>query len=67
MPLKPVIRLVKRAYDEPSGVAFEKKSNTGRAYYDLASRMLEALGRASGERLVRRQAIIRVMRKQGNF
>ena len=42
MPLTPVIRLVKGAYDEPRGVAFEKKSDTDRAYFELASRMLEA-------------------------
>ncbi len=41
MLLKPVIRLVKGAYDEPSGVAFEKKSDTDRAYYALASQMLD--------------------------
>jgi proline dehydrogenase len=41
MPLKPVIRLVKGAYDEPNGVAFEKKSDTDRAYYALASQMLD--------------------------
>ena len=41
MPLKPVIRLVKGAYDEPRGVAFEKKSDTDRAYYSLAVRMLD--------------------------
>ena len=41
MPLKPVIRLVKGAYDEPKEVAFEKKSDTDRAYYALASQMLD--------------------------
>jgi proline dehydrogenase len=41
MPLKPVIRLVKGAYDEPKSLAFEKKNDTDRAYYDLASQMLE--------------------------
>jgi proline dehydrogenase len=41
MPFKPVIRLVKGAYDEPKEVAFEKKSDTDRAYYQLASRMLD--------------------------
>ena len=41
MPLKPVIRLVKGAYDEPKAVAFEKKRDTDRAYYSLASRMLD--------------------------
>jgi proline dehydrogenase len=40
MPLKPVIRLVKGAYDEPRQVAFEKKSDTDSAYYALASQML---------------------------
>ncbi len=42
LPLKPVIRLVKGAYDERRGVAFEKKSDTDRAYYELASQMLDA-------------------------
>ena len=41
MPLKPVIRLVKGAYDEPKQVAFEKKSDTDRAYYALASQLLD--------------------------
>jgi proline dehydrogenase len=42
MPSRPMIRLVKGAYDEPARVAFENKSDTDRAYYDLASGMLEA-------------------------
>jgi proline dehydrogenase len=42
LPLRPMIRLVKGAYDESPQVAFEKKSDTDRAYYDLASRMVEA-------------------------
>ncbi|HEX7596180.1 MAG TPA: proline dehydrogenase family protein [Gemmatimonadaceae bacterium] len=42
IPLRPMIRLVKGAYDESARVAFEKKSDTDRAYYDLASGMLEA-------------------------
>jgi proline dehydrogenase len=41
MPLEPVIRLVKGAYDEPKAVAFEKKSDTDRAYFALASQMLD--------------------------
>jgi proline dehydrogenase len=41
MPHEPVIRLVKGAYDEPKEVAFEKKSDTDRAYYSLAVRMLD--------------------------
>jgi proline dehydrogenase len=42
MPLNPVIRLVKGAYDEPARIAFEKKSDTDGAYYALASAMLDA-------------------------
>jgi proline dehydrogenase len=42
MPLNPIVRLVKGAYDEADRVAFEKKSDTDRAYYELASAMLEA-------------------------
>jgi proline dehydrogenase len=42
IPIRPMIRLVKGAYAESARVAFEKKSDTDRAYYDLASGMLEA-------------------------
>ncbi len=42
MPLKPVIRLVKGAYDEPGDIAFAKKADTDGAYYELASEMLNA-------------------------
>jgi proline dehydrogenase len=41
MPLEPVIRLVKGAYDESKAVAFEKKSDTDRAYLALATQMLD--------------------------
>jgi proline dehydrogenase len=41
MPLAPVIRLVKGAYDEPKAVAFENKSDTDRAYYSLAWQLLD--------------------------
>jgi len=41
MPLNPVIRLVKGAYDEPPKIAFEKKSETDAAYFTLASRLLD--------------------------
>ena len=41
MPLKPVIRLVKGAYDEPKNMAFEKKSDTDQAYYALASQLVD--------------------------
>jgi proline dehydrogenase len=42
MSLKPVIRLVKGAYDEPKDIAFAKKADTDGAYYELASEMLNA-------------------------
>lgn len=38
--LKPVIRLVKGAYDEPHAIAYAKKSDTDGAYFELASEML---------------------------
>lgn len=41
MPLKPVIRLVKGAYDEPATLAFPKKADTNLAYEELAARMLD--------------------------
>jgi proline dehydrogenase len=47
IPVGPIIRLVKGAYNESAQVAFEKKADTDRAYYDLASGMLEA-ARARG-------------------
>jgi proline dehydrogenase len=43
MPLAPVVRLVKGAYQEPAKIAFEKKSDTDRAYFELASKMLDAV------------------------
>jgi len=42
LPLKPTIRLVKGAYQEASSIAFPKKADTDRAYFELASQMLEA-------------------------
>jgi len=42
MPLKPMIRLVKGAYDEAREVAFERKSDTDRAYFALAAQMVGA-------------------------
>ena len=41
MPLKPVIRLVKGAYAEPRHVAFPAKRDTDRAYFAIASQLLE--------------------------
>lgn len=42
MPVKPVIRLVKGAYAEPAHVAFPRKADTDRAYYEIADTMLRA-------------------------
>ena len=42
IPLKPTIRLVKGAYDEPHSIAYAKKSDTDRAYFDLAAQMVDA-------------------------
>ncbi|HVZ47636.1 MAG TPA: proline dehydrogenase family protein [Gemmatimonadaceae bacterium] len=42
MPVKPVIRLVKGAYAEPPHVAFPRKADTDRAYYEIADHMLQA-------------------------
>jgi proline dehydrogenase len=42
LPLKPVIRLVKGAYAEPSAVAYPVKKDTDAAYESLAVSMLEA-------------------------
>jgi proline dehydrogenase len=41
-PLRPTIRLVKGAYQEPHDIAYARKSDTDRAYFDLASQMLDA-------------------------
>lgn len=42
MPLKPTIRLVKGAYAEPAHVAFPRKADTDRAFYELSDTMLQA-------------------------
>ena len=44
MPLKPIIRLVKGAYDEPPKIAFPKKSDTDLAYEEIARELLKAAG-----------------------
>jgi proline dehydrogenase len=41
-PLKPTIRLVKGAYQEPHDIAFPRKADTDRAYFELAMLMLDA-------------------------
>ena len=42
LPLKPGIRLVKGAYDEPSGIAFRRASEVDAAYQSLCVSMLPA-------------------------
>jgi proline dehydrogenase len=42
MTVSPVIRLVKGAYAEPAHVAFPRKADTDRAYFELADTMLKA-------------------------
>lgn len=46
LPLKPIIRLVKGAYDEPADVAFPKKSDTDKAYEEVAAKMLDSARRS---------------------
>jgi proline dehydrogenase len=41
LPLEPGIRLVKGAYREPKEIAFEKKSDTDRSFFELSARLLE--------------------------
>jgi proline dehydrogenase len=40
LPLKPAIRLVKGAYDEPSSIAFRRKDEVASAYQSLCTQML---------------------------
>ncbi|SRR6266705_2372923 len=42
LPLKPAVRLVKGAYNEPPDVAFPRKADTDAQYFALAERLLEA-------------------------
>jgi proline dehydrogenase len=42
LPMKPSIRLVKGAYKEPPEVAFPKKSDVDKSYFELAQEMLKA-------------------------
>ncbi len=42
MSVRPVIRLVKGAYSEPAHVAFPRKADTDRAYFELSDTMLQA-------------------------
>jgi proline dehydrogenase len=47
MPLKPAIRLVKGAYDEPPDRAFAKKKDVDENYFELAKNLIRA--QASGQ------------------
>jgi proline dehydrogenase len=47
LPLRPSIRLVKGAYNEPSAIAFPKKEDVDENYFALAQELLRA--RAEGE------------------
>ncbi len=42
LPLSPTIRLVKGAYNEPANIAFPKKQDVDRRYFELAQRLLAA-------------------------
>ena len=44
LPLRPVLRLVKGAYQEPAERAFPRKSDVDDAYFALATRILEQAG-----------------------
>jgi proline dehydrogenase len=41
LPVRPSIRLVKGAYREPPEVAYPKKADTDRAYFELAVRLID--------------------------
>jgi proline dehydrogenase len=47
MSVKPVIRLVKGAYAEPPHVAFPRKADTDRAYYEIADTLLQAAAKGN--------------------
>ena len=49
LPLRPIVRLVKGAYAEAPHIAFPAKRDTDLAYFDLATRLLEAA--AAGQAL----------------
>jgi proline dehydrogenase len=50
VPLGPAIRLVKGAYAEPADIAYPDKADVDQAFFDLATRMLEAGAREAGLR-----------------
>ena len=49
LPLRPALRLVKGAYQEPADVAFPRKDDVDEAYYALARRALGASGGGAAE------------------
>lgn len=51
LPLKPAVRLVKGAYNEPADVAFPRKADTDAQYFACAERLLTA-AREGGTRAV---------------
>ena len=51
LPLRPVLRLVKGAYQEPAERAFPRKADVDEAYFTLACRILEQPGAGDGLRL----------------
>jgi proline dehydrogenase len=50
LPLRPSIRLVKGAYDEPPEIAFARKQDVDKSYFELGKQMLRA---KKGNRCVR--------------
>ncbi len=42
LPLRPSIRLVKGAYNEPPGIAFPRKQDVDESYFELGKQMLKA-------------------------
>ncbi len=50
--LKPMIRLVKGAYAEPSAIAFADKADVDRSFRALAQRLMRAAGSAGGPRVI---------------
>jgi proline dehydrogenase len=51
LPLKPALRLVKGAYDEPASIAYRSRSQVDGAFLSLSTRLLEAVA-AGGTRFI---------------
>ena len=52
LPLRPMIRLVKGAYAEPSALVFPAKAEVDAEFFKLAQRLLRAAGRGGDPRVV---------------